>query len=511
MLGVSLLSKAAAIALLAGITYAHPAANFLQRPIGTPNNALNHHPEPGLTQHHCETLSSEAQDRDKFADTWLSSSHPGLADHSMRYKTPDGICDSSVKQISGYLDVETDKHFFFWFFESRHNPKEDPLILWVDGGPGCSSMVGLLTEYGPCLIDEETGNTTLNKYSWNNNASVIFLDQPLNVGYSYGKGSALDSVAAAQDVYSFLQLFFKEFPEYSSLDFHVAGESYGGHFVPAIAGEINRNNKAISISSSSMESGLTTINLNSILIGNGMTSPLIQYQYYSKYACGNSYGEFLDQETCDQMDDNYSACAKLIENCYASQDKASCMPAFLQCNKEIPELYRAQGKNLYDVRKECIGKMCFEIVDTMEAYLNRPEVLKALGAQVDKFESCNDDLGFEFSIRDWMRPYVNEIPVLLEDDIRVLIYAGDADFICNWMGNQAWMMELPWSGHDEFATAKDTDWFSTTANEQGGELRTTKDGRFAFLRVFGSGHLVGMDHGDYAIDMLNSWLQGILV
>lgn len=109
-----------------------------------------------------------------------------------------------------------------------------------------------------------------------------------------------------------------------------------------------------------------------------------------------------------------------------------------------------------------------------------------------------------------MRPYVNEIPVLLEDDIRVLIYAGDADFICNWMGNKAWMMELPWSGHDEFVTAKDTDWFSNTANEQGGELRTTKDGRFTFLRVFNSGHMVGMDRADYAIDMLNNWLQGTL-
>ena len=180
--------------------------------------------------------------------------------------------------------------------------------------------------------------------------------------------------------------------------------------MPAIAGEINRNNKAISISSSSMESDLSIINLNSILIGNGMTSPLIQYQYYSKYACGNSYGEFLDQETCDQMDDNYFACAKLIENCYAYQDKSSCMPAFLQCNKEIPELYRAQGKNLYDVRKECIGKMCFEIVDTMEAYLNRPEVLNALGAQVDKFESCNDDLGFEFSVSEWMMHII--LPVM---------------------------------------------------------------------------------------------------
>lgn len=116
-------------------------------------------------------------------------------------------------------------------------------------------------------------------------------------------------------------------------------------------------------------------------------------------ACGNSYGEFLDQEICDQMDAKYPACAELIKECYASQDKSSCMPAYLQCNKDLMEPYRAQGKNLYDVRKECkIDKLCFEIVDVMETYLNRPEVMQALGVQVEKFESCNDDLGFEFSV-----------------------------------------------------------------------------------------------------------------
>lgn len=150
-----------------------------------------------------------------------------------------------------------------------------------------------------------------------------------------------------------------------------------------------------------MESALSTINLKSILVGNGLTDALTQYKYASEFACGNSYGIFLDQETCDQMDEKYPACAELIKECYASQDKASCMPAYLQCNRDILEPYRAQGKNLYDVRKECkVDKLCFEIVGVMEAYLNRPEVMKALGAQVDTFESCNDDLGFEFSVSD---------------------------------------------------------------------------------------------------------------
>ncbi|KAJ8653660.1 hypothetical protein O0I10_010698 [Lichtheimia ornata] len=121
----------------------------------------------------------------------------------------------------------------------------------------------------------------------------------------------------------------------------------------------------------------------------------------------------------------------------------------------------------------------------METYLNVPDVMSHMGAMMDS--AANSAYA-----HDWMRPYVDEIAPLLEDGIRILIYAGDADFTCNWMGNKAWVIGLPWSGHEEFAAAEDTPWFSTTANEQGG-------------------HVVPMDRGDYAIDMLNNWLHEELV
>jgi cathepsin A (carboxypeptidase C) len=63
----------------------------------------------------------------------------------------------------------------------------------------------------PCTVNQAGDDTTFNPYSWNSNSSVIFLDQPLNVGYSYGNGGATNTVEAAKHVYAFLQLFFKEF------------------------------------------------------------------------------------------------------------------------------------------------------------------------------------------------------------------------------------------------------------------------------------------------------------
>jgi cathepsin A (carboxypeptidase C) len=82
-------------------------------------------------------------------------------------------------------------------------------------------------ELGPASVNAKI-HTVENPYSWNANASIIFLDQPVNVGYSYSGGSVSNTHAAGKDVYAFLTLFFDKFPEYAKQDFHIAGESYAG-------------------------------------------------------------------------------------------------------------------------------------------------------------------------------------------------------------------------------------------------------------------------------------------
>lgn len=113
---------------------------------------------------------------------------------------------------------------FLGFFESRNDPANDPVILWLNGGPGCSSLLGLFMELGPSWINKDL-KPDYNKYSWNANASTIFLDQPVNVGYSYSSESVSSTEAAGEDVYAFLTLFFAKFPQYAKQDFHIAGES----------------------------------------------------------------------------------------------------------------------------------------------------------------------------------------------------------------------------------------------------------------------------------------------
>jgi cathepsin A (carboxypeptidase C) len=157
------------------------------------------------------------------------------------------LCDASVTQHTGYYkltDGALPKNYFYWAFESRSSPS-DPVVLWMTGGPGCSSEVALFGENGPCQVTSDGTATTNNPYSWNSNATLIYIDQPSGTGFSFGSGMDHDEAGVAADMYNFLQQFFIAHPEYSARDFFVFGESYAGHYVPAVTHLIWKNNKSL--------------------------------------------------------------------------------------------------------------------------------------------------------------------------------------------------------------------------------------------------------------------------
>ena len=146
-----------------------------------------------------------------------------------------GLCDPGVKQYSGYIDLTTGaKHLFYWAFESRNDPATDPVILWMTGGPGCSSAVALFGENGPCKVNADGTATKLNPYSWNRNATLIYVDQPAGTGFSYGAKDATEA-GVARDMVDFLVQWFRTHGKFSDHDLYVTGESYAGHYVPAVS------------------------------------------------------------------------------------------------------------------------------------------------------------------------------------------------------------------------------------------------------------------------------------
>ena len=251
-----------------------------------------------------------------------------------------------------------------------------------------------------------------NPYSWNSNASVIFLDQPVNTGYSYSGGSVSNTIAAGKDVYALLTLFFHQFPQYAHQDFHIAGESYAGHYIPVFTSEILSHKN-------------TNINLKSVLIGNGLTDGLTQYEYYRPMACGDGgWPAVVDESQCQAMDNALPRCQSLIGSCYNSESVWTCVPAAVYCNNAIIGPYQRTGQNPYDVRVPCKdGSLCYEQLGWISKWLNKPEVMEALGAEVDSYDGCNFDVNRNFLFAgDWMMPFHRLVPEILER-LPILIYA----------------------------------------------------------------------------------------
>lgn len=159
------------------------------------------------------------------------------ASHFTKKRQDNATCPTyGESQWIGTVNVREGRDLFYWYFDSRNDPDNDPLILWINGGPGTSSMMGLFTEMGPCWLNPNTTKAQPNPWSWNNNASVLFLDQPAGAGLSHlASGFAVPSSDqdAAKDFLQFLNIFFTDiFPEKKTRRMHIAAESYGGHYGP---------------------------------------------------------------------------------------------------------------------------------------------------------------------------------------------------------------------------------------------------------------------------------------
>ncbi|CAG9764111.1 unnamed protein product [Ceutorhynchus assimilis] len=193
-------------------------------------------------------------------------------------KDEDGVSIDDLAHRAGYYPIQHSHaaKMFYFFFESRKN-KKDPVVIWLTGGPGCSSELAVFYENGPFKI---ANNLSLvwNEFGWDKVSNLLYVDQPTGTGFSYTtdqRDIRHDEDGVSNDLYDFLQAFFGEHPEYASNDFFITGESYAGHYIPAFAARVHKGNKA--------KEGIH-INLKGFAIGNGLTDPAIQYKAYADYA-----------------------------------------------------------------------------------------------------------------------------------------------------------------------------------------------------------------------------------
>ncbi|KAI5578480.1 hypothetical protein POPTR_008G034800v4 [Populus trichocarpa] len=396
---------------------------------------------------------------------------------------------------AGYYKIENshDARMFYFFFESRTS-KKDPVVIWLTGGPGCSSELAMFYENGPYTI---ANNLSLvrNKYGWDKVSNLLYVDQPTGTGYSYStdrRDIRHNEEGVSNDLYDFLQAFFKEHPELAKNDFYITGESYAGHYIPAFAARVHRGNKA--------KEGIH-INLKGFAIGNGLTDPAIQYKAYTDYALDMG---IIKQAEHDRISKIVPVCEMAIKLC-GTDGTVSCMASYLVCSTIFNSIISVAGNiNYYDIRKNCEGSLCYDF-SNMEKFLGQKSVKEALGVGDIDFVSCSPTV-YQAMLMDWMRNLEVGIPALLEDGIKLLVYAGEYDLICNWLGNSRWVHAMEWPGQKAFVASPEVP-FEVSGSEAG-VLKSY--GPLAFLKVHDAGHMVPMDQPEASLEMLKRWTRGTL-
>ena len=392
-----------------------------------------------------------------------------------------------TKEYAGYLEVDPKcgASIYAWFFESQGNPKTDPTVIWLNGGPGASSFIGMFSENGPYKINADL---TLrdNPYSWNKNANYLMIDQPAGVGFAELKDKTCavkNEKQATDQLLVGLKEFYKKLPQYRESELFIFGESFAGVYIPRLANAILESNKT----------DAEKINLKGIGVGDGWVNPYVQEATYGDYAYAHGLIGFKEKQEVDRL---YAACAAEIK---ASGPVAS-RKADRVCNKiEVYITKVSGGANVYDVRS--FHNYDFSLIGS---YLNQVDVRNALyvSATAPKWEDSSKLIGYMLE-KGEQSSEAYQYPPLFEQ-IPVLIYNGIYDMDCNFMGTDAWLSLLTWKGSSEFLAQSRKPW--VVEGKLLGHAR--KSGNLTQVLVVGAGHLVPMDQPKAALELFTTFTKG---
>ncbi|RDW94670.1 carboxypeptidase-2 [Coleophoma crateriformis] len=476
---------------------------------------------------------------------------------TISYKTPiNGTCTTAFdtqQQYTGWVNIPGDypTNTFFWFIAARETTSD--LTIWLNGGPGSSSMIGLFAENGPCqVVERSVGKfgTVVRDWGWDRGSNILYIDQPNQVGFSYdtptngsldlltsnlytpsqvlpssqpsdtfwnGTFSSLNTnntanttQTAAMAVWHMLQGFLGAFPEYSpndssSMGVHLFAESYGGKYGPAFAALWEEQNKS-RLNGTLPQNGTLEIKLRSLGIVNGCVDDLIQAPYYPVMANSNSYGlSAINPTRASLANGSFYAdggCRDLITKCRAavqaqdSDDSGNvtavntmCSSAYSSCTTNVMEPYYDAGRSIYDISH--LLPESFPPATYLE-YLNTPEVQSSIGTPVN-FTTTNYQVIDAFtSTGDYERQdLVPEIAALLSAGVRVGFMYGDRDYICNWYGGEAISLAVAAQASSDYASRFPAAGYAPiiTNTTYIGGV-VRQYGNLSFSRIYDAGHSV---------------------
>lgn len=327
-----------------------------------------------------------------------------------RTKVEDLFPDYKNEVYSGYLNtlIEGNK-LFYVFYPSQTNPSSDPVLLWLNGGPGCSSLFGMLGEIGPVTTDNFSGELKLNPYSWNMQTNLLFIEQPAGVGFSVAKDISHNwtDVENAQNLLEGVKDFFETFPNLKGREFYISGESYAGIFIPHLAVEILED-----------KSTTNKVNLAGILIGNALTDPLVDYDrslaefgFWRGLISIETYNKF--QKLCPHLPDELRPDKDLDGKFqdFTGNVTHQCNQVRLQISKEL------DGSDLYGIYRLCPKYSRLTSNDFLyynSQFTIRNTIIKGIKKTLTKNIYSNRNLNSLYEEEDGLWPFM-----MCEDDLTV--------------------------------------------------------------------------------------------
>ncbi|KAL4361819.1 hypothetical protein GQ457_04G006040 [Hibiscus cannabinus] len=429
---------------------------------------------------------------------------PGLFD---RISGLPGQPEVGFQQYSGYVNVDGKKQraLFYYFAEAEVDPASKPLVLWLNGGPGCSSLgVGAFSENGPFRPSGEV--LVKNEYSWNREANMLYLEAPIGVGFSYSvDDSSYEAVGdkiTARDNLVFLQNWFLKFPHYRNRSLFITGESYAGHYIPQLAELMTQfNNKE------------KLFNLKGIALGN----PVLEFatDFNSRAEFFWSHGLISDSTyklfttAC-----NYS---RYVGEYYRGNVSPICSRVMSQVSTETSRFV-----DKYDVTLDvCISSVLSQskmltpqqvgetidvcVEDETVNYLNRQDVQKALHARlvgVRKWTVCSNVLDYE--LLDIEIPTITTVGRLVKAGIPVMVYSGDQDSVIPLTGSRTLVNQLA-KELGLKTTAAYRVWFE---GQQVGGWTQVYGNILSFATIRGASHEAPFSQPERSLVLFKSFLDG---
>ncbi|XP_057774000.1 serine carboxypeptidase-like 34 isoform X2 [Salvia miltiorrhiza] len=423
----------------------------------------------------------------------------------------------SFKQYAGYVTVNEShgRALFYWFFEATKNPQRKPLLLWLNGGPGCSSIgYGQSEELGPFFPQKGKPELKLNNNSWNKAANLLFLESPVGVGFSYTNTSKdlkdhIGDTITAQDSYNFLLGWFRRFPQFKSHEFYIAGESYAGHYVPQLAELIVEENKKASDDDH--------INLKGIMIGNAAIDSetdqkgLIDYAWHHAVISDELYEKIKKKcnfklenvsDDCNNALEKYFEVYRIIDM-YSLYTPICVDSNYTTISQPYSHFKGALPKYVSHIgihgRALAGYDPCASVYT--KNYFNRPDVQQALHANVTKIPypwvHCSDNLDYRSS--DIAFSLLPTIKRIVASNLRVWIFSGDTDGRVPVTSTRYALRKLKLEIEEEW-----TPWY--TDKKQVGGWRVEYKG-VTFVTVRGAGHQVPTFKPRQALQMLKHFLK----